>query len=253
MKELKSRVTGQRLTRDAGSRFAQACDWYGGLDYGEHDEGSATVRMIQMTSRSEPMDESREYEYADDEANTSHRAAHCPTLSVVLLSHGDRTELERALESIAGRCRRLEAEIIVVRARLLDDAETLKAAYPCVIFLDAPRGTASAEMRDIGMNYASGDIVALRMDGAVGDGMWLGAFNSMVGRVSEPPHVEIEVPLLAVPGDLSPSAERRKSKAYATPTVTATSKRRIDLLPRLSPLVASREMETSSAPLTHEM
>lgn len=196
------------------------------------------------------MDESREYDFSDEVTTTAHRAAHCPKLSVVLLSDGDRTELERALEAIAGRCRRLEAEIIVVRAQLLDDAACLKAAYPCVVFLDAPRGTSSALMREIGMNYASGDIIALRVDGAVGDGMWLGAFNSTVGRVSVPLHVEIEIPLLAIPGDLSSRAERRKSKAIVMSTVLATSKPRIDLLPRPSSMVASREMETSSSPLT---
>ena len=198
------------------------------------------------------MDESREYEYSDEETTTARRAAHCPKLSVVLLSDGDRTELERALEAIAGRCRRLEAEIIVVRAQLLDDVASLKAAYPCVVFLDAPRGTSSALMRDIGMNYASGDIVALRVDLAVGDGMWLGAFNSTVGSVSVPLHVEIEIPLLAIPGDLSSRAERRKSKAIVS-TVPATSKRRIVLLPRPSSMVASREMETSSSPLMQEL
>jgi len=199
------------------------------------------------------MDESREYEYSDEETTTAHRAAHCPKLSVVLLSDGDRTELERALEAIAGRCRRLEAEIIVVRAQLLDDVASLTAAYPCVVFLDAPQGTSNAQMRDIGMNYASGDIVALRVDLAVGDGMWLGAFNSTVGSVSVPRHVEIEIPLLSIPGDLSLRAERRKSKAIVTPTVSATSKRRIDLLPRPSSMVESREMETSSSPLTQEL
>ena len=56
------------------------------------------------------MDESREFDYSDEETTTAHRAAHCPKLSVVLLSDGDRTDLERALEAIAGRCRRLEAE-----------------------------------------------------------------------------------------------------------------------------------------------
>ena len=34
----------------------------------------------EVATRSKPMDESREYEYSDEETTTAHRAAHCPKL-----------------------------------------------------------------------------------------------------------------------------------------------------------------------------
>ncbi|MEO6444097.1 MAG: hypothetical protein ABIZ91_20530 [Gemmatimonadaceae bacterium] len=198
------------------------------------------------------MDEYRERSNAEASPQPSRRAPHCPSLSVVLLSTGDRTSLERALEAIAGGCRRLEAEIVVVRSRMLEDAAMLRAAYPCVLFIDAQHDASSLEMRDIGARNVSGDIITFRMDVAVGDGSWLGAFESTVGSVSESLPLEIEVPLLAVAGDLPPEFAR-KSRDYLAPNLTATSKRRIEAIPRLLPLVATREMERATRPLSHEL
>ena len=156
----------------------------------------------------------------------SRRAPHLASLSVILLSQGDRSALERALASVAGRCRRMEAEIIVVRASLFDDTTTLTAAYPSVSFLDAPDGSSDAEMREIGMNYASGDIVALRMDGAVGDGLWLEAFDSTVGCLEEStPPVETEIPVTTVADDALAMQERRKGRAYSVPSTSLPIKR----------------------------
>jgi len=167
------------------------------------------------------------------EVTASRRAAHRPSLSVILLSHGDRSDLERALAAIAGRCLRMEAEIIVVRANLREDEAALGRGYPCVRFLDAARNSTSAEMREIGMIAASGDIIALRMDGSVGDGMWLEAFDATVGSVDEEMDgkdvraFEAEIPLVpAVEEAAASSDERRKSRMYQAPSTTARDKRR---------------------------
>lgn len=162
------------------------------------------------------------------ESRPSLRASHLPSLSVVLLSHGDRSELERALAAVAGRCRRMEAEIIVVRESALDDAATLGAAYPSVTFIETPVGVGSASMREVGMNRATGDIVALRMDGAVGDGMWLEAFDATVGSVEDGTLAESEIPLVATLEETAVQGDRRRSRAYLTPSVAAASRRKVE-------------------------
>jgi hypothetical protein len=164
-------------------------------------------------------------------ATVSRRAPHCPTLSVILLSQGDRMDLERALASVAGRCRRMEAQMIVVRSAATDDAATLSTAYPSVTFLEVPAGSDVTTMREIGMGQARGDVVALRLDGAVGDGMWLDAFCAMVGTVEEEHPLELEVALATSVEDHTPPGERRRARAgsYAAATLSPSSKRRTDL------------------------
>lgn len=152
-------------------------------------------------------------------AAPSRRAAHCASLSVILLSAGDRANLERALSAITGRCRRLEAEIIVVRVDLDDDLHTLNAAYPSITFVSAPQDCSTVDMREIGMEYAVGDIIALRNDDVVGDGGWLSAFEAMVGVVDEPVMMDSEIPMLPVSDDSIAVFEqaRRQARGFATP------------------------------------
>ena len=119
--------------------------------------------------------------HAASETGAIRFPAHLPSLSVVLLSEGTPEELERALASIGERCRSLSAEVIVVRRAMGEGVAELSAAHPGVVFLEAPVGSSSAEMREIGVHCASGDILAMRTDGAVGDGCWLQAFESTVG------------------------------------------------------------------------
>lgn len=157
------------------------------------------------------------------DVGATRRAPHLPTLSVVLLSQGDRSALERALAAVAARCRRMEAEIIVVRPSTEDELATLGAAYPSVTFLGAPNGMGSTQMRELGMNRATGDIVSLRMDGTVGDGMWLDAFGGTMGCVDDDVMVEVEVPLVPVVDDTAIAAgERRRGRAYLAPSVAAS-------------------------------
>lgn len=117
-------------------------------------------------------------------SSASRRPPTRPFLSVVLLSGGTREELGRALASIGGRCRSLDAEVIVVRSTAPGESSLLGSDHPGVMFLEAPAGCTDQVMRDLGMGHATGDIIALRMDGAVGDGRWLEAFDATVGEVA---------------------------------------------------------------------
>lgn len=186
------------------------------------------------------------------DSRTSLRAPHLPSLSVVLLSHGDRSDLERALAAVAGRCRRMEAEIIVVRESSKEDLATLGSAYPSVTFLSVPQGTACAEMREAGMSTATGDIVALRQDGAVADGLWLEAFDATVGSVEDAGRMEVEVALPS--GFDEPAAhagERRRGRSYLAPSVAASPKRRSESA-RAAAGVRASDAESPSAGLANE-
>lgn len=155
--------------------------------------------------------------------NPSKRAAHCASLSVIIVSAGDRANLERALSAIAVRCRRLEAEIIVVRMNVGDELRTLNAAYPSVLFIDAPQASTSVDMRELGMAYADGDIVSLRNDDAVGDGLWLSVFDAMVGIIDEPTMSDAEVAMTPTSDDSIAAFEqaRRQGWGYVGPNSSA--------------------------------
>ncbi len=189
--------------------------------------------------------------HADRGSSFSRRGPHRPSLSVILLSQGDRGDLERALVSIAGRCRRMEAEIIVVREALLDDATSLSAAYPSVTFLEAGEGCTGAQMRELGMQAACGDIVALRPDGAVGDGLFLEAFDATVGTVEELAHaeIEVEVPVAVVMEQVA--GERRRAEGLVPPTSVSGPRRRSDLL-RAAAGAATANLDRHTAPVLRE-
>lgn len=137
------------------------------------------------------------------------------SLSVVLLSEGDCTDLERALACIASPCRRLDAEIIVVRPKCANDSIAFDTAYPSVLFLEAPAASSLSERREIGISRAAGDIVAVRIDGDVGDTAWLSAFERVVVATEELPYVERELVAKPVRDDDAPTAERRRQRPAA--------------------------------------
>jgi ribosomal protein L21E len=151
-------------------------------------------------------------------------------LSVIVLSMGDRRALEGALAAVAGRCRRMEAEVIVVRASGGEGVGSLTDLYPGVIFLEAPAECADRELREIGMGFAKGDIIALRMDGAIGDGAWLSAFHATVGTVDNERPLELEVGLAVAVEETATSADRRRNRAASLSAAPASSvqKRRSD-------------------------
>lgn len=165
----------------------------------------------------------------------SRRASYRPSLSVIVISAGDRRELESALAAVCARCRRMEAEVIVVRASGIEGVAPLTETYPHVTFVDAPANCSERDLRDIGMGVARGDIVALRTDTAAGDGSWLSAFHATVGTIDDERHVEVEVALAVSVEESAAGTDRRRGRSSqhagfaAAPSVAlATSKRRQD-------------------------
>ena len=105
----------------------------------------------------------------------SGRAKGRPEVSVVLVSDGCWVTMERSLDRVATRCRRMVAEVIAVRGGEDDVPLSLQSNYPDVRFCFAPAGSSEAQLRSLAMLEASGDIVALRRAADVSDAVWLDA------------------------------------------------------------------------------
>jgi hypothetical protein len=171
----------------------------------------------------ERVTEGNEMDRAESGARRNTQGA---SLSVVILSQGDCTDLERALACIASPCRRLDAEIIVVRAKCPDDSVSFDTAYPSVLFLEAPAASSLSERREIGISRAAGDIVAVRIDGDVSDTSWLSAFERVVVTTEELPFVERETTAKPVRDEESSAAsERRRQRPVARTYAAAPSRR----------------------------
>jgi hypothetical protein len=98
-----------------------------------------------------------------------------PEVSVVLLSDGCWVTMERSLDRVATRCRRMLAEVIAVRSGDDEVPLSLQSNHPEVRFCCAPVGSSEAQLRSLAMLEASGDIVALRRAADVSDALWLDA------------------------------------------------------------------------------
>ncbi|HEX4936745.1 MAG TPA: hypothetical protein VFV33_26370 [Gemmatimonadaceae bacterium] len=145
-----------------------------------------------------------------DQIEQGMRRTQGASLSVVLLSEGDCTALERALSCIASPCRRLDAEIVVVRATRPEPQLALDAAYPSVLFIEVSPSSTLSERREIGISRAAGDIVAVKIDGDVDDSGWLNAFERVVGANEEIPLLDREATSAAARGD--ESSDRRRPR-----------------------------------------
>ncbi len=108
-------------------------------------------------------------------SRVSGRANGRPEVSVVLVSDGCWQTMERSLDRVATRCRRMLAEVIAIRGGEDAVPVSLQSAHPDVRFCCAPVGSTEAQLRTIAMLEASGDIVALRRAADVGDALWLDA------------------------------------------------------------------------------
>ncbi|MCC6927933.1 MAG: hypothetical protein IT359_02970 [Gemmatimonadaceae bacterium] len=140
----------------------------------------------------------------------------------MLLSDGDASALERALTCIASPCRRLSAEILVVRVDCPDQKRTLDAAYPGVHFIDVDASSTLSERRELGISRASGDIVAVKIDGEVGDSSWLRPFERVVVTSDDAPMLDRDATPAPVRAD--DSAERKRSRT-GRPAVPAAARR----------------------------
>jgi hypothetical protein len=90
-----------------------------------------------------------------------------PQYSVLLISHGAPTRLYPALSILDRCCARFGADIAVAAALPADEVQELSRLYPGVRFIVAPESATSAELRMLGMQHVSGDIVVLQHDDAV--------------------------------------------------------------------------------------
>lgn len=106
------------------------------------------------------------------------------SLSVVLLSMGSRNDLERAVTVLTPSLRRFGAQLVVARAEDDVTAPSMNQDLS-VSFIRAPKGANRAELCDLGMAAATGDIVALREDTSVRDSEWMESFSGTV-RISGP-------------------------------------------------------------------
>ena len=159
---------------------------------------------------------------ASNAAPLAGRGVHA-TLSIVLLSTGDRHLLEASLATLSPRCRALGAEVVIVAAEPLSARDAL-SVHPEARFIRAPRGSSQAQLRDLGMAAASGDIVSLREDVAVGDGRWIDAFLRAVGVDASVLPADAASPRRDGPADYHDRpAERARSVDGARPRVRVVS------------------------------
>ncbi len=111
-----------------------------------------------------------------------------PSLSVVLVSAGHETALERAFVALSGAAWRTKPELIVIRAgsegRTRERIQALMARAKCEIrFVDG--ATSRSAMIDEGMRAASGDIVLVRDDESCADIDWLVPFATRLDGAQE--------------------------------------------------------------------
>lgn len=98
------------------------------------------------------------------------RLGESPRLSVVVASCRERALLDECLASLLPQCAAHSAELIVARAGPVGD---LDAAYPTVMFVDAPAGASVPALRAAGMAVAEGDVVAVTEDHCLAAADWL--------------------------------------------------------------------------------
>ncbi|MBV6521960.1 MAG: hypothetical protein MNPFHGCM_02104 [Gemmatimonadaceae bacterium] len=104
------------------------------------------------------------------------------SLSIVVLSTGSHADLKRAIDIMAPSIRRFDAQLIVAREDDGTSVSSLVVDCPKSSLVRAPRGATRAQLCDVGMAAATGDIVALRDDRAVQDCRWLESFAPAVRR-----------------------------------------------------------------------
>ncbi|HJU69412.1 MAG TPA: hypothetical protein VJ650_14320 [Gemmatimonadaceae bacterium] len=99
------------------------------------------------------------------------RPKHGPTLSVVLATHGMRSDLGDALPPLAVLCAQLGAELLVIGADI--QIPLGRSASRHVRYVSAPAGASTSQMRELAMSQCTGDIVVLLDDSADSDRSWV--------------------------------------------------------------------------------
>ena len=114
-----------------------------------------------------------------------------PTLSVVIISTGERADLQRALGIVEGAALP-GCEVVVVRSKSGEDLRSL-AVRSGAVFVRAPSVGHVADLRERGIREASGDVVVLREDRWIHDASWLERW----AKPGRPTDVEVPVPTVA--------------------------------------------------------
>jgi hypothetical protein len=126
-------------------------------------------------------------------SNSDVRTGTCASLSVVVVSSGSALVAQRATQALKTAAEGLPAQLIVVSQ---DNDPAFAHGVECTgaVFVVAPAGCSRAEMCDLGMNRATGTIVAVRDDAAVGDASWLNAYKSVLPKnVPAPVQTELVI------------------------------------------------------------
>lgn len=114
--------------------------------------------------------------------SASARTGYCASLSVVVVSSGSALVAQRATQALKSASQGFTAQFILV-SQDEDPCFVSTVERTGAEFVVAPPGCTRAEMCDLGMSRASGSIVAVRDDVAVGDARWLETYRAVL-----PPH-----------------------------------------------------------------
>jgi GT2 family glycosyltransferase len=169
--------------------FSWTDEWYcGALDIDDWDFGLVTRDRRPKLALQSVSNRLAEVPFAVDQAKW-------PKVSVVVCSYnGSRTIAETlaALENLAYP----DYEVIVVDDGSTDQTSAIAARYEVKLFRTENNGLSAA--RNLGMNAASGDIVAYIDDDAYPDPHWL---TFLVSGLRDAEHAGIGGPNIAPPGD----------------------------------------------------
>lgn len=105
-----------------------------------------------------------------------------PTISVILLSHGEGSSLGAAANTLLKQCVAADAELLIVRAASQSDIAATTRAFPGARVIAAPAGATEPELRVLGMGEASGDIVAFTTDRVAVPDRWIERFKRALDR-----------------------------------------------------------------------
>jgi len=112
------------------------------------------------------------------------------SLSIVVVSVGSGADLEHAIEVMTPAIRRFGAQLVVAREDDGTNSATVLRDHPKASMVLAPKGATRAQLCDVGMAAATGDIVALRDDSAVRDVSWLESLAHAI-RPAEPAELAV--------------------------------------------------------------
>jgi hypothetical protein len=104
------------------------------------------------------------------------RATH-PAISVVLILDDDTAPLRSVAAPVIEECARAQAELVAVRRGPSAEMLTVARSYPFARCVGAPIDATREQLRVLGFNEASGDIVAFVEDPAEVTAGWIDALQ----------------------------------------------------------------------------